>query len=125
MSAPNRSFDPVEVDALKPAALDAAVAAGTEAFAAATDLDALAAAKSAHLGDRAPVALARREIGALPPQAKADAGKRVNLALQALNAAYSAREQELRAARAAAILVEQKVDVTLPVTRTRPGAATR
>ena len=48
---------------------------------AAADLDALAAAHAAHLGSRSPVALARRELGALPPQARADAGRRVNEAL--------------------------------------------
>ena len=34
-------------------------------------------AQIAHAGDRAPLALANREIGALPPAAKAEAGKRV------------------------------------------------
>ena len=37
-------------------------------------------ARLAHAGDRTPLALANREIGALPPQAKAEAGKRVGQA---------------------------------------------
>ena len=58
---------PKQVAALSPEALDDAVADAPEAFAAARDLEALAAVKPAHLGDRAPVLLARRELGALPP----------------------------------------------------------
>ena len=38
------------------------------AFAAAADLDALAAAKTAHLGDRSPIALGRRTLGSLPKE---------------------------------------------------------
>ena len=80
MSAPNKSFDPVEVAALKAEAVDAAVADALAAIAAAADLDALKEARLAHAGDRSPLALANREIGALPPQAKAEAGKRVGQA---------------------------------------------
>ena len=65
---------PVEV--LAPETLRAAIKAAEEAFAAAADLDALAAVKPAHLGDQAPLMLARREIGGLPKQEKAEAGKR-------------------------------------------------
>jgi phenylalanyl-tRNA synthetase alpha chain len=122
MSAPNSGFDPVEVETLKPAALAAAVDEARAAFAAAPDLEALAVQRSMHLGDRSPVALARREIGALPPTARADAGKRVNDALQAAIASYDERHAVLLAARAAAILADERVDVTLPVDRARVGA---
>ncbi len=81
MSAPNTSYDPVEVAACTPAAVEAARAPRrSPPFAAAADLDALKAARLAHAGDRSPLALANREIGALPPAAKADAGKRVGAA---------------------------------------------
>ena len=83
MSAPNKSFDPVEVAALSQESVDAAVADALAAVAAASDLDALKEARLAHAGDRSPLALANREIGALPPQAKAEAGKRVGEAGQA------------------------------------------
>lgn len=122
MSAPNDDFDPKEVAALQPPALAAAVAEAADAFAATADLDALAAARSAHLGDRSPVALGRREIGALPPQARADAGQRVNRTLQAITAAYEQRLGELTAERDARVLTEQTVDVTLPADRARVGA---
>jgi phenylalanyl-tRNA synthetase alpha chain len=122
MSAPNSDFDPVEVAALQPAALDAHAAAAVAAFAAAPDLEALAAARSAHLGDRSPISLARREIGALPPAAKAEAGKRVNAARVTAQAAYDGRLEVLTAERDAQVLAAQRVDVTMPVVRTRVGA---
>ena len=70
MSAPNKSYDPVEVAALEPEAVAAAVTAALAAIAAAADLDALKQARLAHAGDRSPLALANREIGALPPHAQ-------------------------------------------------------
>ncbi len=84
MSYRNDPYDPKQAASLDPAALDDAVSEAEKAFAAAADLDALAATKHLHLGDRAPVSLARREIGSLPPAAKSDAGKRVNLARQSV-----------------------------------------
>ena len=67
MSGPNTGYDPVEVAVLDPKAIDDAVEAALAAAGAATDLDELKAARSAHQGDKSPLALANREIGALPP----------------------------------------------------------
>ena len=53
--------------------LDDAVADALRAFEAAPDLVALAAVRPAHLGDRAPVLLARRELGSLPGSQRAEA----------------------------------------------------
>ncbi len=92
------------------------------AFAAAGDLDALHAAKVAHLGDRSPLRLARAEIGALPPAARADAGRRVGAALRAVESAYDARRAELETDRDRRMLVEEAVDVTLPWDRAPRGA---
>jgi len=122
MSAPNKSFDPVEVAALKPEAVDAAVADALAAIAAAGDLDALKEARLAHAGDRSPLALANREIGALPPQAKAEAGKRMGIARGTVNEALKTRQAELEAERDARVLVEEAVDVTLPYDRRPVGA---
>jgi phenylalanyl-tRNA synthetase alpha chain len=115
-------YDPKQVALLDQTALDDAVAGAEKAFSAAPDLDALFAARPAHLGDRAPVALARREIGALPPAAKADAGKRVNLARTAIQTAYDTRHLALVAERETRVLREEAVDVTLPVARRPRGA---
>jgi phenylalanyl-tRNA synthetase alpha chain len=115
-------YDPKQVALLDQSALDGAVAAAEKAFAAAGDLDALAAAKPQHLGDRAAVSLARREIGALPPAAKADAGKRVNEARRQIEAALEGRTTQLRAEQEARVLAEERVDVTLPWDRHPRGA---
>ncbi|MEV5575910.1 phenylalanine--tRNA ligase subunit alpha [Spirillospora sp. NPDC052269] len=122
MSAPNKSYDPVEVTALQPAELDKARDAALAAIAAATDLDDLKAVRLAHAGDRSPLALANREIGALPPQAKAEAGKRVGAARGAVAQAMKKRQAELEEERDQRVLVEETVDVTLPWDRAPRGA---
>ncbi|HEX3964618.1 MAG TPA: phenylalanine--tRNA ligase subunit alpha [Trebonia sp.] len=122
MSAPNKNYDPVEVTALSPGEIEAALGEGLAAVAAATDLDELKAARLAHAGDRAPLAQARAEIGALPPQARAEAGKRVGTAQGQLKAAISARQAELEKERDERVLIEEAVDVTLPGGRVPPGA---
>ncbi|MET0741562.1 MAG: phenylalanine--tRNA ligase subunit alpha [Candidatus Nanopelagicales bacterium] len=122
MSAPNKSYDPVQVSALSADAVAAAVAAALDAVAAATDLDALKQARVEHAGDRSTLALANREIGALPPHAKAEAGQRVGAARAAIRDAIEARRLQLEAERDARVLVEETVDVTLPWDRRRVGA---
>ena len=122
MSAPNKSYDPVEVEALKPEEIDRAKDEAIAAIAAAADLDARREVKAAHAGDRSPLALANREIGALPPQAKAEAGKRVGQARGAVNKALKLRQEELERERDERVLVEEAVDVTLPYDRTPAGA---
>jgi phenylalanyl-tRNA synthetase alpha chain len=119
MSAPNNPYDPVSVSSLEPDAIDAMVAAALTDIGAATDLDGLKSVRLAHAGDRSPLALANREIGALPPAAKAEAGKRVGGARQVIREALESRLAELEAERDARVLVEEAVDVTLP---TRPGS---
>ncbi|MDT7572539.1 MAG: phenylalanyl-tRNA synthetase alpha chain [Actinomycetota bacterium] len=115
MSAPNAS--PLDPDQLE-AARDAALAA----FAAVTALDALPSARTLHLGDRAPILLARRALGALPADERADAGKRVNVVLSAVQSAYDVRKAELEADRDARVLVEESVDVTVLPNRVPVGA---
>lgn len=122
MSAPNKEYDPVEVSALDPSAIEAAQEAAVKAFVAAADLDDLKAARIEHFGDRSPLALANREIGALPPAAKAEAGQRVGRARAAVKKALEQRQLELEADRDARVLVDEAVDVTLPVSRYPVGA---
>ncbi|GGS33512.1 phenylalanine--tRNA ligase subunit alpha [Actinokineospora fastidiosa] len=122
MSGANDPYDPKEVAALSPQTLQAAVDKARAEFAAAADLDALAAVKPAHLGDRSPLLLARREIGALPPQARSEAGKRVNEAQAAIKAAFDERRARLQAERDERVLREEGVDVTLPWDRVPRGA---
>lgn len=122
MSAPNKSYDPVEVEALKPEEIERAKDEAVAAVAAAADLDALREVKAAHAGDRSPLALANREIGALPPHAKAEAGKRVGQARGAVSKALKSRQEELERERDERVLREEAVDVTLPYDREPAGA---
>ena len=107
---------------LSEVALTAAVDAARLAFDQAADLDALARAKTEHLGDKAPIALARQALGTLAKEDRADAGKRVNVARAAAQQAYDDRIVVLRAERDAAALVAERIDVTLPTTRQPIGA---
>ncbi|MCP2258479.1 phenylalanyl-tRNA synthetase, alpha subunit [Streptoalloteichus tenebrarius] len=122
MSGANDPYDPKEVAALAPEALQDAVERARAAFAAAADLDALATAKPAHLGERSPLLTARREIGALPPAARSEAGKRVNEARAAIQSAFDERRAALQAERDERVLREEAVDVTLPWDRVPLGA---
>ncbi|MCA1655701.1 MAG: phenylalanine--tRNA ligase subunit alpha [Pseudonocardiaceae bacterium] len=122
MSAANDSYDPKQVAALAPETLQAAVEQARKEFSAAADLAALAAVKPAHLGDKAPLMLARREIGALPPGAKAEAGKRVNDVQRVVREAFDERRTQLEADRDGRVLREEGVDVTLPWDRIPRGA---
>ena len=112
MSAPNKSFDPVEVSTLSQEHMDECVAQALAAIAGAGSLDELKEVRLAHAGDRSPIALANREIGALPPAAKSEAGKRVGIARGAINQALEARTAELEVLRDQALLEEEAVDVT-------------
>jgi phenylalanyl-tRNA synthetase alpha chain len=122
MSGPNTQYDPVEVAALEPEAVEAAVADALAAIAAASNLDELKAARLAHQGEKSPLALANREIGALPPSAKAEAGKRVGQARGRVGQGLAARQAELERERDERILVEEAVDLTVVAPRRPLGA---
>ncbi|GAB76449.1 phenylalanine--tRNA ligase subunit alpha [Austwickia chelonae] len=122
MSGPNKQYDPVEVAALAPAQIESDLAAALEAIAAAQDLDELKAARQAHASDKSALALANREIAALPPSAKAEAGKRVGQARGKVGAALKARQQELEDERDERILVEERIDVSVLSPYRRLGA---
>jgi phenylalanyl-tRNA synthetase alpha chain len=122
MSAPNKNYDPVEVTALTAEEVERAVAAALSAISAARTLDELKEARIAHAGDRAPLSLARAEIGALPPQARADAGRRVGAATGQVRQALAGRQEQLERERDEQVLVTERVDVTLPYDRAVPGA---
>ena len=122
MSAPNKSYDPKAVASLAPdevaRVLDEALAAVT----AAGTLEELKAARIAHEGNRAPLALASSEIGALPPEARAEAGRRVGAARGRLREAVRERQVQLEAERDRQVLVTEAVDVTLPWDQVPAGA---
>ncbi len=122
MSGPNTDYDPVEVTPLRADEVEAMRDAALEAIAEANDLAELKAVRLAHAGERSPLALANREIGALPPQARKEAGMRVGQARGAVNKALAERQSVLEAEHEARMLVEETVDVTVPWDREPQGA---
>lgn len=106
---------------LDTAALDEAVAAAVAAFAEAQSLDELKLIRIAHTGERSPLALANRAIGALPGPDKAAAGKNIGPRRAAINAALAERTQALQAEYEAQMLAAEAVDVTLPPRRRPRG----
>ena len=111
MSAPNNA---AEASRMRDDAL--------AAIAAATTLDELKQARLAHTGDRSPLALANRGIGALPPEDRKDAGRVIGAARRDVAEAVAARQAVLEAERDERVLVEEAVDVTLPWDRAPRGA---
>ncbi len=122
MSAPNKSYDPRTVASLAPDEIARVLDEALAAVAAAGTLDELKAARIAHDGDRAPLSLASAEIGALPPEARAETGRRVGAAKGQLRKALQERQAQLEAERDRNVLITEAVDVTLPGGRTPPGA---
>ena len=98
---------------MDPAQIDQAVSDALAAVEGAATLEDLKLVRTAHQGDKSPLALANREIGALPPSAKAEAGKRVGKARGQVGAAVKARQEVLETERDERILVEEAVDVTM------------
>ena len=88
MSAPNKNYDPVRVAALAPDEVQRMIDEALAAFKNANTFDELKAARLAHLSGKAPLILASSEIGALPPEAKAEAGRRIGAAKRLLTEAY-------------------------------------
>ena len=122
MSGPNTSFDPKQVASLNADAVAGMVADALTAIAGAGDLAELKDVRLAHAGDRSSLALANREIGALPPAAKAEAGKRVGQARGQIRSALEERQVELERERDRRALAEEAVDVTMPTDRQPLGA---
>jgi len=116
------NYDPVEVTPLHADEMARMQAEALDAIKATRDLEELKQVRLAHAGDRSPIALANREIGALPPAARSEAGKRVGGARRAIADALAERQAQLEAERDERVLVEETVDVTLPSTRAPRGA---
>ena len=91
------------------------------AFEAATNLDELKIARLAHMGDKAPVSLASRALGSLSPDEKAAAGKIIGEAKAELSRILAQVTSKLERERDERVLVDEVVDITLPVQRRHRG----
>ena len=80
----------------------------------ATDLVALEEVRIATVGRNAPLPLALRDVGSLPPEERGEAGKRLNVARQRIEARLAERQAELERADLADRLAHDRIDVTLP-----------
>jgi phenylalanyl-tRNA synthetase alpha chain len=109
-------------ESIAPEQVAAARDAALTAIAAASDLDALREARLAHAGDRSPLALFNREIGALPGDQRKQAGQLVGGARREVVEALAARQHELERDRDERVLADEAVDVTLPWVRRPMGA---
>ena len=90
-------------------------------FESASNLDEFKNARIAHLGDKSPIALANRELGSLPPSERAARGQEINAVKMEISTAAQAREAELIRQRDERILIEERVDVTLPTRTSQRG----
>src|SRR6185295_15598878 len=89
----------------------------------ATDLGALDAVRVAALGKKGSVTGLMKTLGGLAPEQRKEFGARVNQLKGEIEAALEARKSALSASAMAAKLVNEKVDVTLPVRPDPTGVA--
>ncbi|MCX6436977.1 MAG: phenylalanine--tRNA ligase subunit alpha, partial [Actinobacteria bacterium] len=106
---------------MNPADIASWISDAQKAFSAASDLDSLKVARLAHTGDKAPISLASRALGSLSPDEKASAGKLIGDAKAEIAKALADATEKLEIARDAKVLLEEVVDITLPVQRTHRG----
>ncbi|QYF90711.1 MULTISPECIES: phenylalanine--tRNA ligase subunit alpha [Arthrobacter] len=107
---------------LDEAAITAAVDQAVVAIADAATLEELKAVRLAHTGEKSALSLANREIGGLPKDQKAAAGKLMGSSRGRVNKALADRTAELEAENDARILLEETVDVTAGPRRRKAGA---
>ncbi len=93
---------------------DAILAAALEQIDGATDLATLEDVRIATVGRSAPLPLALRVVGELPPEQRGEAGKRLNQVRQQLEARLMERQFELERLALEDTLANDRVDVTLP-----------
>jgi phenylalanyl-tRNA synthetase alpha chain len=95
---------------------------GLELIAAAGSLDELERVKVSLLGRRSPWSEVQRSLGAIEPEARREVGRTSNAVKSTLEAAIAARRAQLEGSADDRLLEEDRVDVTLPGRRPRPGS---
>ena len=95
--------------------------AGLEAFAAASDPASLEHARVEHLGRRSALAELQKGLGALSHDERRELGATLNEVKAALSAAHEARRDELESAVLDERLRSERLDLSVPPRRTRPG----
>lgn len=95
--------------------------AAKTAFEQVATLDEFKNARLAHLGDKSPIALANRELGKLEAKDRAKRGQEINAVKNEMSAIAQNREEQLIRERDERILIEERVDVTLPARNSQRG----
>ena len=108
------SLDNAEIEKIKSEAISA--------ISTAKSLDELREVKISYVGDRSPIARANQGLGQLPVEERAAMGKVIGTARANINQAFGDREKVLTAERDSTVLIEERVDVTLPTNRNPRGA---
>lgn len=101
--------------------VEAASTEALEAIAGATSLDELKQVRIDYVGDKSTIARFSQELGKLDPAARAQFGKVVGQAKSAVAVAYEARLLVLEKERDDRVLIEERVDVTIPALRRPKG----
>ena len=102
--------------------LDEQLALGLKLIVAAASIQELEAAEVAALGRKSPFSSVQRGLGALSEADRRRVGQRTNEVRDALRAALAARRGELDTDRESRLLEADRLDVTLPGRRLRPGS---
>jgi phenylalanyl-tRNA synthetase alpha chain len=92
-----------------------------EACASAKDLDSLKSVRTAHIGDKAPISLASRALGSMSAEDKVVFGKLIGDAKASISEFIMGATKKLEAQRDQKILLEEVVDITLPLNRRHRG----
>jgi phenylalanyl-tRNA synthetase alpha chain len=103
-------------------ALDAERERGLALFAASEDAGSLEAAQTAVLGRKAPFSAIQRAIGAMDEADRRDVGRAANEVRAALVAALEEQRVRLREVEEHALLDADRIDLSLPGRRPRPGS---
>ncbi len=98
-------------------------AAANAAIDGAESLQALSEAKTEILGKSAPLTLAQRGLGSLPPEDRKDAGKALNEVRRRVEALLETKSADLAGAERAAQLVSERLDLTEVSTAVEVGHA--
>lgn len=91
------------------------------AVAAAADLEQLEQARVTFIGRRSPLAAVQKELGGLDPEQRRLQGQAINAFKSAFTKALDDRQQELEQVALEARIVAERLDLSLPPRRHRPG----
>lgn len=101
--------------------IETLVKAAPDRIRSAPNLEALKAIENDLLGRKSLIAESRRSLGALSAEERPLVGAQLNQATQQLTALLAGRRQELERAAEDSLLLEDRVDVTLPAVELRHG----